>query len=322
MSGAPGGGRGVLRVAILDDWQGVALRLADWASLGPGVEVVPFRAPLREDAAAALAGFDAICLIRERMAVPRALIEALPRLKLIVVTGREHRTLDRAAAEARGIAVLHTPSGESLYATTELALGLLLACARNIAREDRAIREGRWQETIGTLLHGRTLGLVGLGRLGARMAVLGQALGMRVIAWSPNLTPERAAGTGAEAVPREVLFAEADAVSIHLVLSEATRGLIGAADLARMKPGAILVNSARGPIIREEALLAALRDGPLGAAGLDVFEQEPLPPGHPFRDLPNVVLTPHLGYVTDVGYRIYFEGMVACLRAWRDGAAG
>ncbi|MFN6953413.1 MAG: D-2-hydroxyacid dehydrogenase family protein [Acetobacteraceae bacterium] len=307
----------MIRVAILDDWQGVALGLADWASLGPDVEVVPFREPLRADRAAeALAGFDAICLIRERMAVPRALIEALPRLRLIVVTGREHRTLDRAAAEERGIAVLHTPSGESLYATTELALGLLLACARNIPREDSAIRDGRWQETIGTLLHGKTLGLVGLGRLGARMAVLGQALGMRVIAWSPNLTPERAAGTGAEAVSRAALFAESDAVSIHLVLSDATRGLIGADDLARMKRGAILVNTARGPIVQEAALLAALRDGPLGAAGLDVFEQEPLPPPHPLRTLPNVVLTPHLGYVTDVGYRIYFEGMVGCLRMW------
>jgi phosphoglycerate dehydrogenase-like enzyme len=312
----------MIRVAILDDWQGAALGLADWASLGPGVEVVPFRAPLRgEEAAAALAEFDAICLIRERMAVPRALIEALPRLKLIVVTGREHRTLDRAAAEARGIAVLHTPSGESLHATTELALGLLLACARNIAREDRAIREGRWQETIGTLLHGKTLGLVGLGRLGARMAALGQALGMRVIAWSPNLTAERAAGTGAAAVSRAALFAESDAVSVHLVLSEATRGLIGAEDLSRMKRGAILVNTARGPIVQEAALLAALRDGPLGAAGLDVFEEEPLPPSHPFCALPNVVLTPHLGYVTDAGYRIYFEGMVGCLRAWLGGGA-
>lgn len=312
----------MIRVAILDDWQGAALGLADWASLGPGVEIVPFRAPLRgERAAVALAGFDAICLIRERMAVPRALIEALPRLKLIVVTGREHRTLDRAAAEARGIAVLHTPSGESLHATTELALGLLLACARNIAREDRAIREGRWQETTGTLLHGKTLGLVGLGRIGARMAALGQALGMRVIAWSPNLTVERAAGTGAAAVPRAALFAESDAVSVHLVLSEATRGLIGAEDLARMRRGAILINTARGPIVREAALLAALRDGPLAAAGLDVFEEEPLPPSHPFCALPNVVLTPHLGYVTDAGYRIYFEGMVGCLRAWLGGGA-
>lgn len=307
----------MIRVAILDDWQGVALHLADWSSLGPGVEVVPFREPLRGTAAAeALAEFDAICLMRERMPVPRALLDALPRLRLIVVTGREHRTLDRAAAEERSVAVLHTPSGESLYATTELALGLLLACARHIVREDRAIRDGRWQETIGTLLHGKTLGLVGLGRLGARMATLGQALGMRALAWSPNLTAERAAGTGAEAVSREDLFAESDAVSIHLVLSDATRGLIGAEDLSRMKRGAILVNTARGPIVQQQALLAALREGPLGAAGLDVFDEEPLPGCHPFRDLPNVVLTPHLGYVTDAGYRVYFEGMVACLRAW------
>lgn len=282
-------------------------------------EIVPFHEPLRGGAAAeALAGFDAICLIRERMAVPRALLDALPRLRLIVVTGREHRTLDRAAATARGIAVLHTPSRESLYATTELALGLLLACARNIVREDRAMRQGRWQETTGLLLHGRRLGLVGLGRLGTRMAALGQALGMRTIAWSPNLTPDRAAGAGAEAVSRAELFAESDAVSIHLVLSDATRGLIGGEDLSRMKRGAILVNTARGPIVQEAALLAALRDGPLGAAGLDVFDEEPLPPTHPFCALPNVVLTPHLGYVTEAGYRIYFQGMVACLRAWLE----
>ena len=309
----------MIRIAVLDDWQGVTLGLADWASLGPGVSVVPFREPLRVgEAASALAEFDVICLIRERMAVPGSLLAALPRLKLIVVTGRDHRTLDRAAAMQRGIAVLHTPSGASLHATTELALGLLLACARNILREDRALREGRWQETIGTLLHGRTLGLVGLGRPGARMAALGQALGMRTIAWSPNLTPDRAAGTGAEPVSRAALFAESDAVSIHLVLSETTRGLIGAEDLSRMRRGAILVNTSRGAIVQEAALLAALRHGPLGAAGLDVFEAEPLPASHPFCTLPNVVLTPHLGYVTDVGFRIYVEGMVACIRAWLD----
>lgn len=308
----------MIRIAILDDWQGVALAFADWSRLGPGVEVVPFRAALGSvaDAAAALAPFDAICLIRERMAVPRALLEALPQLRLIVVAGRTHRTLDAAAAAERGIRVLHTDSGDSLHATTELALGLLLACARNIVREDRAMRAGRWQETIGMLLHGKALGLVGLGRLGARMAVLGQALGMRVRAWSPNLTPERAAGSGVEAVSRRTLFAESDAVSIHLVLSDVTRGLIGAEDLGRMRRGSILVNTSRGPIVQQAALLAALRDGPLAAAGLDVFDEEPLPASHPFCALPNVVLTPHLGYVTDAGYRIYFDGMVRCLAAW------
>lgn len=312
----------MIEIAVLDDYQRVALSMADWSRLGPDCAVSVFDRNLASvDAAAeALAGFDVICLLRERMPVPAGLIARLPKLKLIVVTGAHNRTLDLAAAEARGITVTHTHGGDSYYATTELALGLMIACARHLAFEDRGMRQGLWQRTVGMTLHGRTLGLVGLGRMGKRMAELGRALGMRVLAWSPNLTPERAEAGGAAHVDKATLLREADVVSIHLVLGERTRGLVGTAEFALMKPTAILVNTSRGPIVDEAALIAALRERRIAGAGLDVYDIEPLPAEHPLRRLDTVVLSPHLGFVTEGTYRAFYEDMVECIAAWRAGA--
>ncbi|WP_337875153.1 D-2-hydroxyacid dehydrogenase family protein [Elioraea sp.] len=312
----------MIEIAVLDDYQRVALSMADWSGLGPDCAVSVFDRNLAtvDEAAQALAGFDVICLLRERMPVPAELLARLPRLKLIVVTGAHNRTLDLAAAEARGITVTHTRGGDSYYATTELALGLMIACARHLAFEDRGMRRGLWQRTVGITLHGRTLGLLGLGRMGTRMAELGRALGMRVLAWSPNLTPGRAEAGGATYADKATLFREADVVSIHLVLGERTRGLVGAAELALMKPSAFLVNTSRGPIVDEAALIAALRERRIAGAGLDVYDVEPLPPEHPLRALDNVVLSPHLGFVTEGTYRTFYQDMVECIAAWRAGA--
>jgi phosphoglycerate dehydrogenase-like enzyme len=312
----------MIEIAVLDDYQRVALSMADWSRLGADCRVTVFDRTLAtvEEAAEALAGFEVICLLRERMAVPAELIARLPTLKLIVVTGAHNRTLDLAAAEARGVTVTHTRGGDSYYATTELALGLMIACARRLAFEDRGMRQGLWQRTVGMTLHGRTLGLLGLGRMGKRMAELGRALGMRVLAWSANLTADRAEAAGATYVSRETLFREADIVSIHLVLGERTRGLVGAAEFALMKPSAFLVNTSRGPIVDEAALIAALRENRIGGAGLDVYDVEPLPADHPLRTLDNAVLAPHLGFVTEGTYRVFYEDMVECIAAWRAGA--
>jgi phosphoglycerate dehydrogenase-like enzyme len=312
----------MIEIAVLDDYQRVALSMADWSRLGTDCAVSVFDRNLAgiDEAAAALAGFDVICLLRERMAVPAELIARLPKLKLIVVTGAHNRTLDLAAAEARGITVSHTRGGDSYYGTTELTLGLMIACARHLVFEDRGMRAGHWQRSVGFALHGCTLGLLGLGRMGRRMAELGRALGMRVIAWSPNLTRERAEEGGASFVDREALFREADIVSVHLVLGERTRGLVGATELALMKPSAFLVNTARGPIVDEPALIAALRERRIAGAGLDVYDIEPLPPDHALRSLDNVVLAPHLGFVTEGTYRVFYQDMVECIAAWRAGA--
>jgi phosphoglycerate dehydrogenase-like enzyme len=310
------------RIAILDDYQGVALKMADWSRLRRDCEIVVFRRNLatEDEAAAALAEFDAVCLMRERMPAPRSLIERLPRLKLIVVTGAHNRTLDLAAAKARGIMVSHTRGGDSQYATPELAWGLILSLMRHIPDEHRRMRQGGWQESVGTALHGQTLSILGLGRLGARMAAIGRAFGMEVLAWSQNLTAERAQAAGAMLVAKDELFERADVLTIHLVLGERSRGLVGAAELARMKPSAILVNTSRGPIVREEALIEVLRARRIRGAGLDVYDEEPLPAEHPLRSLDNVVLTPHLGYVTEGTYRMFFEDMVEDIEAWRAGS--
>jgi D-3-phosphoglycerate dehydrogenase len=311
----------MIEIAVLDDYQRVALSMADWSRLGSECRVTVFDRNLAtvDEAANALAGFDVICLLRERMAVPAGLIARLPKLQLIVVTGAHNRTLDLAAAEARGITVTHTRGGDSYYATTELALGLMIACARHLAFEDRGMRQGLWQRTVGMTLHGRTLGLLGLGRMGKRMAELGRALGMRVLAWSANLTAEAAEAAGTTYVSKETLFRESDVVSIHLVLGERTRGVVGAAELALMKPTAFLVNTSRGPIVDEAALIAALREKRIAGAGLDVYDTEPLPPDHPLRTLDNVVLAPHLGFVTEGTYRTFYQDMVECIAAWRAG---
>ncbi len=310
------------RIAVLDDYQGVALAMADWGRLQAQGEVVVFRRNLasEDEAASALAEFDVVCLMRERMPVPRSLLARLPRLKLIVVTGAHNRTLDLAAAKERGIAVAHTRGGDSQYATPELAWGLILSLMRHIPEEHQRMREGGWQETIGTALHGRTLSILGLGRLGTRMAMVGKAFGMEVLAWSPNLTAERAGTAGAALVSKEELFERADVLTIHLVLGERSRGLVGPAELARMRPSAILVNTSRGPIVEEAALVEALRARRIRGAGLDVYDQEPLPAQHPLRSLDNLVLTPHLGYVTEGTYRMFFEDMVEDIEAWLVGS--
>lgn len=310
------------RIAVLDDYQQVGRGLADWASLGPECQADFLDRPLStlDAAAEALADYDVICLMRERMPVPAALIERLPRLKLIVVTGQHNRMLDLEAARARGIRVCHTRGGESLHATTELAWALILAALRHLPLEDRRMRQGLWQGTVGRTLHGRTLGLIGLGRLGGRMAEVARAFGLEVIAWSQNLTEARCAELGVRRVEREDLFRQADIVSLHLVLSERTRGTVGEAELALMRKDAILINTSRGPLVDEAALVKALQEKRIAAAGLDVFDIEPLPAEHPLRRLDNAVLSPHLGYVTEGTYRAFFTDMVENIASWRNGA--
>jgi phosphoglycerate dehydrogenase-like enzyme len=310
----------MLRIAILDDYQRVALAMADWTRLGPDAEVVAFDHHLAvpDEAAAGLADFDVICLMRERMAVPRALIARLPRLKLIVMSGSQSQSIDFAAAAERGIPVCRT-STQLSHSAAEHAFGLILCCARNIAQEAQSMRAGGWQTTVGVALHGKTLGLLGLGALGTMVARYGQAFGMRVIAWSQNLDHERATEAGVTRVEKDALLRQSDVVSIHLKLSARTRGLLGDAELALMKPSAILVNTSRGPIVDEAALVAALERRQIHAAGLDVFDQEPLPADHPLRRLDNVTLTPHLGYVTEETLRSFYAGMIEDIEAWRAG---
>jgi phosphoglycerate dehydrogenase-like enzyme len=309
----------MLRIAILDDYQGVAERMANWSRLGPGVEIVSFDRHLGEDEAAVLlADFDILCLMRERMAVPKTLIERLPRLKLIAVTGSHTQVIDREAAAERGIPVSLTASHASNSAA-ELTWALVLALARHVVVEDRNMREGRWQTTLGSRLEGRTLGLIGLGNLGARVARYGQAFDMRVIAWSANLDPQRARDLGVEPVSKEELLRRSDVVSIHVKLGPRSRGLIGASELVLMKPTALLVNTSRSAIVDSLALANAVRDGIIAGAALDVFEPEPLPADHPIRALPNTVLTPHIGFVTEESYSEFYAGIVDSIIAWREG---
>lgn len=309
------------RIAVLDDFGDAARRSADWDDLP--VEV--FHDHLSDEAnlAERLQGFDAVVLIRERTPMPASLVERLPDLQLVVTTGMRNRALDLPACDARGIAVCGTRSLVS--PTVELTWGLILALARNIPGEDRALREGRWQivtdpAPAGLGLEGMVLGVVGLGRIGARVAAIGRAFGMEVLAWSPNLTAEKAAAAGSQYADKPALFRSADIVTLHLGLGASTRGVVGAAELALMRPGTLLVNTARGPLVQHDALVEALRSGHLGGAAIDVHEPEPLPPDDPVRDAPNTVLTPHLGYVTRQNYRCYFEDAAACLRAWNSGA--
>lgn len=308
-----------LRIAVLDDYQRVAEAKADWRGIGPDAETVFFHDHLADEAAVAarLADFDVVCIMRERTPFRRGLVERLPRLKLLVTTGMRNAAVDLPALAERGVTVCGTgaPGGP----TAELAWGLILALMRQIPQEDRALRAGRWQLTVGQETAGRTLGVLGLGRLGAKVAKIGQAFDMNVIAWSPNLTAERVAEAGAKLVSKADLFAQADVVTIHVVLSDRSRGLVGAEDLARMKPTAYLVNTARGPIVDEAALAAALRDRRIAGAGIDVYGTEPLPPDHPFLGLDNTVLTPHLGYVTEGTYAQVYPETVEDIVAWRAG---
>lgn len=310
-----------MRIAILDDYQHVALEYGPWETLGTDCDIHVFDRNLStvDEAARALADFDVLCLMRERMPLPRELIERLPRLKLVIVTGARVRTIDLEAAAERGVTVCHTHPGESQYATPEIAWGLILSCARSIPEEHRNVREGRWQESIGLSLGGKTLGLLGLGKLGSRMVPIARAFGMDVVTWSQNLTEERAASLQARRVDKDELFRISDVISIHLAMSERTQGLVGAHEFSLMKPTSILVNTSRGPIVDEAAMIDALRNRKIRAAGLDVFNQEPLPVDHPLRAIPNAVLTPHLGYVTEGAYRAFFEDTVAGIAAWRAG---
>lgn len=313
------------KVAILDDYAGVALQVADWSAVQKRAEVTVFGRHLTEDEAAdALRPFDVVCTLRERMAFPRTLVERLPHLKLITIVGRSLPNLDMAAAGEHGVLIAHSDFAHPRFrsmrdATPELAWGLMIATVRNLADEHRNMRDGGWQTTAGMTLSGKTLGLLGLGRVGRRMAEYATAFGMEVVAWSQNLTEQAAASAGARRVEKAVLFESADVVSIHLVLSERTRGLVGAAELALMKPHAYLINTSRGPIVDEAALMAALETGRIAGAGLDVYDTEPLPKDHRLRLLPNVTLSPHLGYVTREMLGAFYSDTVESVAAWLDG---
>lgn len=309
----------MFKVAILDDYQQVALGAADWKILQPEAEIQAFTDNLVDipRLVERLHTFDAVVLMRERTPFPRALFERLPNLRLLVTAGMRNASIDIAAATERGVLVAGT---ETLsYPTAELAWGLIIALMRHLPYETQAMRAGKWQTTLGRTLGKKTLGVLGLGKLGSRVAAVGKAFGMDVLAWSQNLTPERAAEAGATLVGKEALLERSDIISIHLVLSDRTRGLIGAAELKRMKPTACLVNTSRGPIVDESALLDALRARRIAGAGIDVYNAEPLPADHPIRRLDNVVLTPHLGYVTEENYRLIYGQAVEAIRAFIDG---
>jgi phosphoglycerate dehydrogenase-like enzyme len=309
-----------MRCAVLDDYQNVALKVADWSKVTNDVDVTVFNKPLGDEAAVAraLQGYNIVCLMRERTPFRRSLIEALPDLKLIVTSGLRNASIDVAAAKERGIMVCGTDGAK--HPTAELAVGLMIDLARNISFENARMKAGEaWQTTIGADLYGHTLGIIGLGNLGQRVARVGLAFGMKVIAWSQNLTPERCKEHGVEYATKADLFQQSDFISVHLQLSDRTRGLVNKTDLEMMKKTAYLINTSRGPIIDEAALITALQHGTIAGAGLDVFDVEPLPTDHPLRKLPNVVLTPHLGYVTADGYRLFYGGMVEAIRAYLDG---
>jgi phosphoglycerate dehydrogenase-like enzyme len=308
-----------MKLAILDDYQRVALEMADWTPLQGAVEITVFDRHLgaTDAVAAALQGFQIVCIMRERTPFPAALLERLPELKLLVTTGKRNDAIDLEAARRLGLTVCGT--GSPGHATAELAFGLVLALARGLVREASSMRAGGWQVGLGRDLKGAVLGVLGLGRLGGQVAGFGQAFGMDVIAWSENLSEARAAEVGVRRVTKDELFTEADFVTVHLRLSERTVGLVGARELALMKPDARLVNTSRGPIVDQRALIDALERGRIGGGALDVYDEEPLPRDHPLRRVPNLLLTPHLGYVTRETYRVFYGETVELVRAFLDG---
>src|SRR3954454_19572896 len=308
------------RIAVLDDYQSVAADFCDWSTLPEAAEVVEFHDAVDgEDALVArLEPFDVVVAMRERTAFPRSVLERLPDLKLLVTTGMRNKAIDTQAANDSGVTVCGT--GSQPTATAELTWGLILATVRHIPREDASVRAGGWQQTIGGDLAGARLGVVGLGRLGTQVARVGQAFGMDVVAWSQTLTDERAAEHGVRRVERDELFATSDVVTVHLLWSRRTRGLINAEDLALMKHTAVLINTSRGPIVQEQPLLDALHDGSIGGAALAVSEQEPLPVHHPLRSAPRSVLTPHLGYVPRNTYEVFYRYAVEDVAAFLAGA--
>jgi len=309
------------RIAILDDYQNVALELADWAGLGADVKVTAFNEFLQTDEdrlAKALAGYDVIVGMRERTRFPASQLAKLPGLKLMVTTGMRNLAWDMKKARAMGITVCGTAILP--YPAFEQAWALIFALAKEIPLEDRCMKAGGWQQSFPVGLRGKTLGVLGLGKLGAQSAALGKALGMKVIAWSANLTDEKAAECGAVRVSKEELFRQSDFLTVHVLLSERTQGLVGANELALMKPSAYLVNTSRGPIVDEAALIAALKAKKIKGAGLDVFDVEPLPADHPLRKLDNTVLTGHTGYVIRENYELMYPEAVECIKAWMAGA--
>jgi phosphoglycerate dehydrogenase-like enzyme len=307
-----------VRIAVLDDYQGVALQMADWSFLKERAEIVVFNDHLDQLNALAerLQPFEVVNVMRERTPLPRALLERLPNLRLIASTGPRNTSIDVDAARDLGIQIAHT--GYVSDPTIEFAWALILASARDIVGEAKSVRDGGWQRSVGVGLRGKTLGLLGLGIIGREVARIAQAFGMTVVAWSQNLTLEQAAAVGAVRVEKDELFAQADFLTIHLVLSARTRGLVDARMLALMRPTAHLINTSRGPIVDEAALLDALREGRIAGAAIDVFETEPLPPDHPFRSQPNLLATPHLGYVSEELYRTFYGDTVRNIRDWLE----
>ena len=309
-----------VQIAVLDDWQDVARDVVDWTALD-AIGQVSFLHDFPADNATLaqrLQAFQVICVMRERTRFDEDLLRRLPNLKLLVTGGMRNAALDLKAAAALGIQVCGSDSYK--HAAPELTWALIMAAKRNLLAEANALRAGHWQQGLGGDLHGKTLGILGLGSIGQKVAGFGQAFGMRVIAWSENLTPERAAAVGVTHVSKQQLFEQADVLSVHLVLSERSRGLVDAEALGWMKPHALLVNTARGPIVDEAALIKALQKQQLGGAALDVFEQEPLPVHHPFRTLDTVLATPHVGYVSRQNYQLFFSQMIEDIQAWSTGA--
>jgi phosphoglycerate dehydrogenase-like enzyme len=307
------------RCAILDDYQNVAASLADWSI--PDVAITVFNEPFANPKAAveALKGFSIICMMRERTPFLKPTLEQLPDLKLLLTSGMRNASIDLDYAAERGITVCGTEAAGQ--PTAELAIGIMLELARKIGFENARMKQGvLWQSTLGVELAGKTLGLLGFGKLGSKVGEIGKAFGMKLIAWSQNLTEEKAKAGGATLVSKEDLFRQSDFLSIHTQLSQRTRGLVTAKDLALMKPTAFLINTSRGPIIDEPSLMAALGQRKFAGAGLDTFDIEPLPVNHPLRKLDNVVLTPHLGYVSQEGYKVYYTQMVDDIKAWLAGS--
>jgi phosphoglycerate dehydrogenase-like enzyme len=306
------------KVAILDDYQNAALAMADWTPVSERADITVFNDHIADPdrLVERLAEFDVVFVMRERTPLSRSIIERLPRLKMIASTGPFNASIDMVAAADHGIHVGTT--GGTIASTVELTWALILAASRNLVAESTAVRNGQWQTSVGRELSGRVFGVLGLGRIGARVARIGTAFGMDVVAWSQNLTPDVAESAGARYVGKEALFADSDILTIHLKLSDRSRNLVGASELALMKPSALLVNTSRGPIVDETALLDALRTHSIGGAALDVFDTEPLPAGHPLRSLDNVLATPHIGYVADAPYRIFFRDAVTAISSWLD----
>src|SRR5215467_679562 len=308
----------MIRIAILDDYQNVALKMADWSPLAGRAAITVFNDHLSnlDDVVERLLPFDVVCVMRERTPLPRDVIERLPNLKLIASTGPVNASIDVAAAGDHGIAVVHT--GYRSDPAIELTWALILASARHIVTENNSVRAGGWQHTVGTDLRGKTLGILGLGRIGSQVARVGSAFGMNLIAWSQNMTSEAAKAAGAILVSKDQLFEQADILTIHLVLSSRTRGLVGPAELGRMKPTARLINASRGPIVEEQALISVLKSKQIAGAAINVFDIETLPPSHPFRILDNLLATPHIGYVSQGLYKTFYEYTVANIRKWLD----